>query len=395
MYATPYQNKQSQNTYQNKSFSTFPKGHSASLHKWEKSLPLPLSLKEKKNVSNDIVNHRIPDVKIENHSLSRSSSVIQAKLHIVDKGITVSPFSQNMRDFYNSTIIPFLNQNNYRSYGILSQFRIYLNNELTFNTVDEFLTAFHYFLQGQTRTVRGGHTVPVLRKFSISTMSRPAWPNSIRAQLLATAQETDDSLHTRHVIRNRTLLTALQIYEATQGHEAMINLAYNLGAFPNNTIAYDACVRSLYRALYLNIANLWMGSGIVNQIIGFLATPIHEYGHKILQGEETFDATTLYNIMIQHTFKIKGCDDHKQAILCDLYNTIIQCLWHTEDTYDIGSLLEDIGLNLGFDMIDDRSDNILQRQGALLDTETRLQKYISSNGTLENLLDIFNTFLNI
>lgn len=384
--------KSHQNISHDRDASDFSENR-ASLHKSASTLPLAISLKKKK--SDTIANYDVPNIRIQNHSPYQSSPVVQAKLYIEELNTTISPYSQNIQEFYNDIVIPFLNQNNYRSHGILTQLRNYACKNIRFNTVDEFLVAFVNYLKGQTRNVRNGHTVPVLREFSISSMSRPAWPRDFRRQLEATAQITDDTFNIRHVIRNYTLRRALEIYEARNGMDAMAQLAKDLNVNPTHEGAYDACVRALYRALYLNTANLWMGSGIVNQIIGFLATPLQQYGQAILQGQAEYSNKILYNTMTEKTSMIHGTAARKEAIVNNLYQTILDCLGSSEDIVDIGSMLEDIGLNLGFDMIDDQSNNISHKQSLLLDAETRLQRYISSNGTIGNLLEIFNSFLHI
>lgn len=425
MYTMQHQNKSRQHISQNASLHAFSQDSPVPCNQVRNNMVIPLSLRSKTQNTNDIANYNIQDIRISYHTdkpfhsqtlqtqynktapflypfpkekrtfLPKSFPVIQGKLYINDCNIEISPYSRNMRYFFNNYVIPFLNRNNYRSYGILSQFRNYLYEDNEFDTIDDFLNHFHRYLQQQVRNVRGGHTVPVLREFSISTMSRPAWPQNFRQRLMAIAQVTDDAFNIRHVIRNRTLLAALQIYEETMGRHNMLRLAKLLGIDSTDGSAYDACVRALYRILYLNISNLWMGSGIVNQIIGFLATPIQAYGQNILLGIEEFTDKRLYEIIITHTSIVRGSAKRKTALINELYSIILNCISAAENSDDIGAILEDIGLNLGFDMIDDQSDKIAQRQELLFYTEARLQRYISSGGQSENLLDIFNTFLNI
>ena len=392
MYTTLYSKKNHQSRFQDKTASASSMENQAVLHKSADTLPLALSLKNKMKEVDTVPDYYIPDIRFQNPSSYQSSPVIQAKMHIVEEDITVSPYSQNMRAFFNEVIIPFLNEHNYCSYGILSQFRNFVHDDVEFNSIEEFLFVFHNFLQEQTRRVRGGHEVDVLHEFSISSMSRPAWPDDIRQRLQATAQVTDAAYNIRHVVRNYTLVKALEIYETTNGHDSMMQLAGNLGVDLNQNMAYDACVRALYRALYLNISNLWMGNGIMNQIIGFLATPIMKYGEAILQGEE-FNPATLSTIMINRTSNIKT-NAQKQVIISDLYKTISDCVKNLERV-DAGNMLINIGLSLGFDMIDDQSDDISQRQALLIETETRLQEYISSEGKEGDLIEIFNSFLHI
>ena len=69
----------------------------------------------------------------------------------------------------------------------------------------------------------------------------------------------------------------------------MITLAGRLGVNTQNSLAFDACIRALYKMLYLNIDNLWIGDGLVNQMIGFLATPFSEYGQDLARKEIVFN----------------------------------------------------------------------------------------------------------
>lgn len=65
----------------------------------------------------------------------------------------------------------------------------------------------------------------------------------------------------------------------------------------------------------------------------------------------------------------------------------------------IGDLIADIGLNLGFDLIDGRSEedqqNIGKRQARLLKAECALQKFIGSKGQSGDLVSIFKGFLDV
>lgn len=341
------------------------------------------------------------------YSSSKSSNIrlpnlpiIQPKLIIKDRNATFSPYSKNMKEFYETVIVSWLNQCLYKSYGIMKQFRDFVSTDHEYQNDSAFLNAFAIYLSEQKRTVRGGDTIPVLRPFSISSMSRPTWPKELKERLQAKANVQEGG-NIRHVIRNYSLKKALDIFYQRAGASAMCNLAEQLGINMTQVKAFDAYVRAIYKKLYLNIDNLWFGDGFVNQMIGFLATPLSDYGQAIIHGEKSFDPNTLEQILFQHTEFVRGRHERKVAFLREIYDVIVCFAGNIMNNLninfneEIGSIIDDIGLNFGFDLIDDQSDDILIRQERLLEAEMRLQKYISSNGAEDNLCDIFKLFLNI
>lgn len=183
----------------------------------------------------------------------------------------------------------------------------------------------------------------------------------------------------------------------------MITLAGRLGVNTQNSLAFDACIRALYKMLYLNIDNLWIGDGLVNQMIGFLATPLSEYGQALARKEIVFNKDGLYRILMDCTRMVRGRREKKMQIINEIGKAILDYAGELKKAYpndtdfyrQMGIFLDDVGLNLGFDLIDDLSDNIPERQERLLEAETRLQQYILTEGQQGDLPDIFSVFLNL
>lgn len=335
------------------------------------------------------------------HTPESDGLVIQAKLYI-DGRDPISPFSKKLNDFFNIVIVPWLNENGYKSYGIMKQLRDFVSEDRYFDDDGTFLEQFAEYLQSQTRTVRGGGSVPVLRPFSIGGLSRPAWPKELKEQLQAKARIQEGG-NIRHVVRNNTLKKSLQIFHQQNGDAAMFQLAEQLGVIGENTMAFDACARMLYKKLYLNIDNLWIGDGLVNQMIGFLATPLSEYGLDIVGDRSVFEADTLYTILVNSTQAVRGRHETKGQLIDEIMRVILDYadglmkVYSNEADFNhqMGLFLDDIGLNLGFDLIDDRSDNTQNRQSRLLNAERLLQQYIITEGQQGDLTAIFAEFLNI
>lgn len=89
------------------------------------------------------------------HAPESDGLVIQAKLYI-DGRDPISPFSKKLNDFFNIVIVPWLNENGYKSYGIMKQLRDFVSEDRYFDDDGTFLEQFAEYLQSQTRTVRGG-----------------------------------------------------------------------------------------------------------------------------------------------------------------------------------------------------------------------------------------------
>lgn len=217
-------------------------------------------------------------------SLAQSGErVIQAQV-IINGRDPISKYSKNLKDFFDTVIVPWLNRYGYKSYGIMKQLRDFVSQDQYFKNDAAFLDEFAQYLKGRSRNVRGGGSVPVLQPFNIGGLSRPAWPQHLREHLQAKAKIQEGG-NIRHIVRNNTLKKALELFCQRQGREAMITLAGRLGVNTQNSLAFDACIRALYKMLYLNIDNLWIGDGLVNQMIGFLATPLSEYGQALARKE--------------------------------------------------------------------------------------------------------------
>lgn len=335
-------------------------------------------------------------------SLAQSGErVIQAQV-IINGRDPISKYSKNLKDFFDTVIVPWLNRYGYKSYGIMKQLRDFVSQDQYFKNDTAFLDEFAQYLKGRSRNVRGGGSVPVLQPFNIGGLSRPAWPQHLREHLQAKAKIQEGG-NIRHIVRNNTLKKALELFCQRQGREAMITLAGRLGVNTQNSLAFDACIRALYKMLYLNIDNLWIGDGLVNQMIGFLATPLSEYGQDLARKEIVFNKDGLYRILMDCTRMVRGRREKKMQIINEIGKAILDYAGELKKAYpndtdfyrQMGIFLDDVGLNLGFDLIDDRSDNTQNRQSRLLNAERLLQQYIITEGQQGDLTAIFAEFLNI
>ncbi len=280
-------------------------------------------------------------------------------------------------------------QSEYFPSGLQTQFRRYcIHGFAEDKEFEPSKTDFVKYLEPRMKP-RGGK---LLRKLDVMKLNRPNWTPDIRNTLGKTAPEGVSNTNIRHVVRNFNLKLALSIYFKNTGLEGLgpMALALNIPEMPPAKL-----LRSIYNKVYLNLANLWIGDGPVNQAIGFLATPLENYGKAILNGEE-LDMNKLKKIIDSSLACIKG-RARQSNVINNLPAQIFSCLSSCEDDEDRGLFLTEIGRNLGFDLIDDATEDaeLVRRQSMLIEVEMRLRNYIESNGAEDDLIDIFCLFLGL
>ena len=319
--------------------------------------------------------------------------------------------SRRVVDLYQSTVLPALESQGYKTFGVKARLVDYIRNtDADYGTDTQFLEAFVPWLGQQTRKVRGDKTTPVLKKFSVMGMSRPAWPEALKQ--LKGVQAGDN---VRHVVRNATLKRALDVAwnlapeQDRKGAFAQLATALALQVGPQETAGDIAT--NIYKKLYLHPDNLFAGDGPVNQVIGFASDPVRAVGEELLAQEGEVDVAEVYKSVmlaiykVGNSEKIKVDDGYRQEILHDI-NAIVQdaigALRQGESMMvpaeAAGDLVVDIGLGFGFDLIDGRVasdlDGIAARQARLLWAERALNAYISSGGQ-GNLTLAFQVFLGL
>lgn len=328
-----------------------------------------------------------------------------------DKGIPFEELVSQFLKYYASTkgtnfdivdsiyqveILPHMAK--YFTYGLKSQFRRYcvasqIREENFCPSVDGFID----FLASRVRATVGNRRQggKLLREFSVMSMSRPQWTAEIKEKLEKKMAAGISDANIRHVIRNFDLKKALDIYYKQTGLEGLQAMAAALEiSKPNNLGSIvDMLARKIYNKLYLNPSNLWIGDGPVNQIIGFLATPLEDYGKAISAGECAYSEKSLEQIIDSSLLNLRDIEQNRGAIN-GLKAVILSILTDCSTDEEYGEYLQDIGLNLGFDLIDDATDESerCKRQGMLIDVNTQLKKYIDSEGD-GDLVEIFVNFL--
>lgn len=351
---------------------------------------------------------RIPIVPPE-----RSREPIQRKITI-DR-TTYTHGSKKVNTLFDDVVAPWLEKDGYKTYGVKSQLVTYIrNNDITFKSNSEFLQLFGAWLQKRTRKVKGGETTPVLKEFSVSKMSRPAWPADYTSKLGA---EAGDNI--RHVVRNATLKRALAlehqrlqtaVLEVRKRYFALMGELLGISISPKATL--DKILPAIYKKLYLHIENLFAGDGPINQIIGFAADGLKKLGDELLSGGENLvDISKTEMRVMQHIYSkaasVKADTTYKQYILSEVIgDTVRQAFLSIYNANEknmkvssevLGDLVADIGLNFGFDLIDGRrvedQEGIGQRQQQLLEVEVELQRFISREGRGMSLINILSKFL--
>jgi hypothetical protein len=320
----------------------------------------------------------------------------------------VSHASRLVTTLFDDVVVPRLEARNLKTYGVKSRLVDFIKAQdgRVFPSDEDFLTTFLDELAGQTRKVRGGKETPVLKQFSIASMSRPAWREQLKAAL---AVEAGDNI--RHVVRNATLKRALVEHEKRAGDEKVarfVELANAVG-IANPPRAYDQLAAAVYHAVYLNRDNLFAGGAAMNQVIGFAADPVRQYGEELLaQGEEEVAVLDVYKTVMARVYeaanKIKGNQAELEYTTHVIHETVRDAVGslHPDPGQGrvpaevAGDLVADIGLGFGFDFIDGRAledqQALARRQGRLVWCERALGAY-AGGATDPSLPLIFKVFM--
>jgi len=333
-----------------------------------------------------------------------NQSTVQRVININGEQITHA--SRRAGVLFHEVVVPWLETNGYKTYGIKAQLVRYIKEQnANFIGADQFINTFIPWLQQQTRVVKGGKVTPVLKKFTVTGMSRPAWSSELKTKLGFAGGD-----NVRHVIRNATLKRALQLEfenytDSDQRKRRMIEIGNRIGAATDGE-TIDVITKKVYETVYLNEANLFSGAGPYNQIIGFSADKVQALGQSLIDSEDLVNPAQIFNA----TFEIV-VEASKSAgitvpnpVTNDLHS-ILQHIGEVYNQYDfvepdeIGDLIMDIGINFGFDLIDGRVDsdqtNIAERQSRLIACEVALQQFLNSNGVEGDLANIFYDFVTI
>ena len=194
--------------------------------------------------------------------------------------------SRRLVDLFNDVVVPHLEANGYKGYGIKSKLKEFVRDtNADYLNNGQFLGAFMPWLGTQTRRVKNGKTTPVLKQFSVMGMSRPSWPAALKALKGVAAGD-----NVRHVVRNATLKRSLDIAWSRapddQRKAAFAKLAADLHVPLAQNATVDQIATAIYKALYLHPDNLFAGDGPVNQVIGFSADPVRLIGEELLAAED-------------------------------------------------------------------------------------------------------------
>ncbi len=346
------------------------------------------------------------------HLLSRGGQpVIQRVIDI--GGETITHGSRKVNALFTGVVMPEMERLGFKTYGIKSRLVDYIkNNDLTFRSNQEFLQQFGAWLGTQTRNVKGGKTTPVLKKFDIGSLARPKWSDALKGKL---GFQGGDNI--RHVIRNATLKRALQIefnkYGGDLGTQKrrMEEIAAALGVNLTPTDTIDKISAQIYNHVYLNEANLFSGQGPYNQIIGFSADTVKNYGEELIgMGDDMVSPAEVFETVRRRVIdaSLKVGIPVPNPVTDDLTSVLQAVIVQTTESgqkidfieaEELGDLIADIGLNFGFDLIDGRvpedQGNVSKRQGMLIKVETALQTFIGSDGGQGDLKTIFAEFMSI
>jgi hypothetical protein len=344
--------------------------------------------------------------------LAGRSPRAQVMRAITINGTTYTHGSRRLVDLFNDVVVPYLEANGYKGYGIKSKLKEFIRDtNANYLSNDQFLSAFIPWLRTQTRRVRNGKTTPVLKRFTVMGMSRPAWPAALKALKGVLAGD-----NVRHVVRNATLKRALDVaWRAAPDDQRKAAFA-KLAAELNVPIAADATVdqivTAIYKTLYLHPDNLFAGDGPVNQVIGFAADPVRLIGEDLLAMDDD-DLVDLREIILrvngavfEAVRKVRADDATRTEIFTDItaiVNSAISSLSDGQSPYvhahTAGDLVTDIGLGFGFDLIDGRVGadlvGIAARQARLLWSERQLDAFIASDGAQGNLTHALKVFLGL
>jgi hypothetical protein len=318
--------------------------------------------------------------------------------------------SARVVDLFKGIVVPELESKGYKVHGIKTRLVDYIRDtNAEYGDSTQFLAAFMPWLAQQKRRVRDDKETDVLKPFSVSGMSRPAWPEALKT--LKGLQAGDN---VRHVVRNATLKRSLEVemnrVPEGQRKPRLTQIAKELGIDVPHDALNEVLARQIYDELYLNPENLFAGDGPVNQVIGFAADPVRDIGEELIgRGDEPVDIVDVYTAVMKAIYgaanKVKANEDYLRFILHEINAPVqeaIGSLRQDENNTKVvaeeaGELVADIGLGFGFDLVDGRTaadtQNIAQRQGRLLWTERALQAFVASNGTSADVLVIYKVFM--
>lgn len=322
-------------------------------------------------------------------------ATIQPKVSIdgVAEGIEFGPYSGVATEIFDAFVLPYLQSNHLRTWGIRTVYRRFINESGGhYTSIDHFMEELMAYLAASTRRSRNGST-SVLKPFSVTSMSRPPFPKELKDRLYAGIPEGQRrGMNIRHVIRNNTFIQAMQTYVAQNSLESLVDLAERLGLGGST---YDASIRQLYRRLYLNISNLWAGDGFENQMIGMLSSPLEEYGLHLINGTAEYNEEDLYILMKKATAIVRGAAQQKQELLDNFWLQIITYVCNNGlDDCSAGLFIIEIAKNLGMDLPQSEEPDP-RRQGMLIELEIRFEQYISSGGMSEPFEELFLDFCQI
>jgi hypothetical protein len=325
--------------------------------------------------------------------------------------------SKKMNSLFLDVVAPQLSELGYKLYGLKSQLVTFVRDfDTESESPDIFVQKFIEWVSTQVRKTKGEKTTAVLKKFTVERMSRPKWPEEYAALL---GVQLGDNI--RHVVRNATLKRALQAQDKALANKSMQQktvafgtIASQIGIEINEHSNLETIVRAIYEKAYLNRHNLFSGDGPTNQIIGLASDGIKNLGHELLAAGDGSDLVSLsavekavFELVFQSSHMVRAEPNYKLFVTHELTNVIRSAFQSLYELYGespviprdaVGDLVEDIGLNFGFDLIDGRVDedmvDISERQKNLIEVEMALNEFIASEGTEGSLGDILYRFLN-
>jgi uncharacterized protein DUF4157 len=340
-------------------------------------------------------------------------------------GTDIKPYGKTGKELW-----AYAKDNMFSTYGTRDVFlKEFCKSDVAYASPAAFLVAFKQRLSDLGR----------LR--DLTSLSRPAWPKEYKALLHF---QGGDNI--RHVVRNATLKRALlEDYEDTkmlvEDHFAGIQdgteragrveaelcdryytMAVRLGVKLTAKGSSERIVQDIYQALYLNLGNLFAGVGGDNQLIGFAADPVEDYGRKLqAMAYQEVSIKAVYDEMLRLiliSYSAVAGRARKSGTLDkldELMGSIKQLLtarckqWIAEVKGDMddedptapAALLAedpiDFGANFGFDLSDERSgvrgapQNAAHRNEVLIEVETALSGEVLP-GT-DELSDILAKFM--
>jgi hypothetical protein len=342
-------------------------------------------------------------------------------------GAAIKPYGKTGKELWE-----YAKNNMFSTYGTRDVFlKEFCKSDVDYASPAAFLVAFKERLSdlGKLRT--------------LTSLSRPAWP--VEYKELLKFQGGDNI---RHVVRNATLKKALlddyddtkMLFEDAYADllddteralkieqelcDRYASMAARLGVKVTAKGSSERIVQDIYQALYLNLGNLFAGVGGDNQLIGFAADPVEQYGRALrAKGYEEVSIAGVYDEMLRLIFNsykaVAGRAGKSGTLpkLNELMGSIRELLaarreqWLKEVKGDMdeedptapAALLAedpiDFGANFGFDLLDERSgvgggaQNAAHRNEILMWVETQLSGEVLP-GT-DELGDILAKFMEL